>query len=131
MSAISLGLVARLAYPTTIMKGMPFGNEPGLDVIVAESLGYAVSKAETVSAWDAPELTPSQKNYAVIDPHATLQAFLTMQEQLQNLGWPVAHNWYSFNIVERIRRKLGTANKFVPKCPWWSDDPSQGFDEYR
>ncbi|KAF8143229.1 ribonuclease H-like domain-containing protein [Mycena galopus ATCC 62051] len=117
MSAISLDLVARLAYPTTIMKGMPFGNEPGLDVIVAESLGYAVSKAETVSAWDASELTPSQKDYAAIDPHATLQAFLTMQEQLQNLGWPVAHNWYSFDVVERIRHKLGTANKFVPKCP--------------
>ncbi|KAF8184304.1 hypothetical protein K438DRAFT_1974499 [Mycena galopus ATCC 62051] len=103
MSAISLGLVARLASPTKIMKGLPFGNEPGLDVIVAESLGYVVSKAETVSVWDTQELTPSQKNYTAIDPHATLQAFLTMDRQLQNLGWPIAHNWYSFDVVERIR----------------------------
>ncbi|KAF8216646.1 ribonuclease H-like domain-containing protein [Mycena galopus ATCC 62051] len=131
VSAISLGLVARLAYPTTVMPGMPFGNEPGLDVIVAESLGYAVSKKEQMSAWDAPELSLEQKNYAAADPHATLQAFLTMRTALQNHGFHVDPNWYSFDIVERIRRNVGTRTRFVPRCSWWSDDPSLGFEAYR
>jgi hypothetical protein len=61
-SAISLGLVARLAYPTTLLVDAPFGIEPSLAVIVGHALGYSLLKDQQMLAWDAASLSDEQKD---------------------------------------------------------------------
>jgi hypothetical protein len=61
-SAILLGLVARLVYPTTLLVDAPFGNEPLLAVIMGHTLGYSLLKDQQMSAWDAASLLDEQKD---------------------------------------------------------------------
>ncbi|KAF7324248.1 Exonuclease 3'-5' domain-containing protein 2 isoform X1 [Mycena sanguinolenta] len=131
MSVVSLGLVARLAYPTTLLPGMPFANEPGLAVIVGHVLGYRLSKDQQTSAWDAASLSDEQKNYAAIDAHATLSAFCAMYALLQRCEVPVLPAWYTYDIRDRARVKCGTAEAWVAHCSWWSEDVSKGFEARR
>ncbi|KAJ7838619.1 hypothetical protein B0H14DRAFT_2788976, partial [Mycena olivaceomarginata] len=127
-SAISLGLVARLAYPTTLLVDAPFGIEPSLAVIVGHALGYSLSKDQQMSAWDAASLSDEQKDYAAIDAHASLHAFQSMRILLDNCGVPDPPAWYTQDIVGRARVRCGTNEPRVARCPWWSADPARGFE---
>ncbi|KAJ6542685.1 ribonuclease H-like domain-containing protein [Mycena capillaripes] len=88
VSVISLGLVARLAYPTELLNGAPFGNEPALGLIIAHALRYRLSKEQQTSDWDAASLSDEQKDYAASDAHATLEAFRAMDAVLQRCAVP-------------------------------------------
>ncbi|KAF8156269.1 hypothetical protein K438DRAFT_1942841 [Mycena galopus ATCC 62051] len=84
-SAISLSLVARLAYPTTLMTIIPLqSSQPWLRSLSGE-----------------------QKNYAAIDAHASLRAFLTMRTLLDNCGYPVLPTWYTHDIFELVESSVG------------------------
>ncbi|KAJ7709145.1 ribonuclease H-like domain-containing protein [Mycena olivaceomarginata] len=127
-SVILLGLVARLAYPTTLLVDRPFGVKPSLAVIVGHALGYVLLKEQQMSAWDAASLSDKQKDYAAIDAHASLHAFQSMRILLDNCGVPVPPAWYTHDIVGRARVRCGTNEPWVVHCPWWSADPARGFE---
>ncbi|KAJ6465025.1 ribonuclease H-like domain-containing protein [Mycena sanguinolenta] len=131
LSVVSLGLVARLAYPTTLLRGVPFANEPGLVVIVSHVLRYKLSKEHQTSDWDAASLSTEQKDYAAMDTHATLMVYLAMRTILASCEVPVLPAWYTYDIVHRSRVKCGTQKEWVAHCPWWSEDRSQGFEARR
>ncbi|KAK7030573.1 domain-containing protein 2 [Favolaschia claudopus] len=130
-SAASLGLVARLAYPSEIYTGRPYGNEPGLALTVMHVLNFELPKELQMSEWNAETLSDAQKNYAAVDAHATLQAYQTMQNLIQSRGVPIEDNWYMFDIVERTRVERRTGMAWKANCRWWSPVPSEGFEAFR
>ncbi|KAJ7367067.1 ribonuclease H-like domain-containing protein [Mycena albidolilacea] len=115
-SAASLGLVARLAYPLDLHLGKPYGQEPGLLLIVRHALSFDLPKTLQQSEWDSENLSDAQKEYAAADVHATLQAFRAMHSVIQARGFPVEENWYMFDVIERERFKQGTQTGWKAQC---------------
>ncbi|KAJ6464107.1 ribonuclease H-like domain-containing protein [Mycena sanguinolenta] len=113
------------------LLGVPFANEPGLVVIVSHVLRYKLSKEHQTSDWDAASLSTEQKDYAAMDTHATLMAYLAMRTILASCEVPVLPAWYTYDIVHRSRVNCGTQKEWVAHCPWWSEDRSQGFEARR
>ncbi|KAK7016269.1 domain-containing protein 2 [Favolaschia claudopus] len=131
LSAASLGLFARLAYPLDMLPGAPYGPEPSLVSIVRHTLSFELPKEEQMSQWNAETLSESQKNYAAADAHASLQTYLAMQGVIQARVFPIQESWYMFDVVERVRVHRGTQTAWKARCLWWSSDPSQGFEAFR
>ncbi|KAJ7802123.1 ribonuclease H-like domain-containing protein [Mycena olivaceomarginata] len=130
-SAATLGLVARLAYPFDLYPGQPYGQEPGLSLIVRHALHFDLPKQLQQSEWDSENLSDAQKDYAAADVHATLQSFRVMYSVIQARGFPVEEDWYMFDIIERARFKQGTQIDWRAKCRWWSPEASNGFEAFR
>jgi hypothetical protein len=61
-SAATLGLVARLAYPFDLYPGQPYGQEPGLSLIVRHALHFDLPKQLQQSEWDSENLSDAQKD---------------------------------------------------------------------
>ncbi|CAK5268017.1 unnamed protein product [Mycena citricolor] len=126
-SAVALGLVACLAYPDDILPQQPFADEPGLSTIVRFSLCYQLNKVMQDSRWDGP-LSEEQHDYAAVDAHASLSAYLVLRSSLDTCGYVVDRHWYTFDVVNRSRRVCGQNNKsWTAKCSWWSDSADDGY----
>ncbi|KAK7059853.1 domain-containing protein 2 [Favolaschia claudopus] len=120
-SAVSLGLLARLAYPTELVGDVAFLHEPSLGIIIHHTLGFKLEKGERRSNWRAIPLKESQKNYAACDPHASLAAYNVLQGFIAARGAPVERSWYCFDVVYRQRAVEGDhVRSWTPSCPWWS-----------
>ncbi|KAJ7767085.1 hypothetical protein B0H14DRAFT_2633143 [Mycena olivaceomarginata] len=107
--AVSLGLAAVLAYPEDLNHDLPYGNEPGLPIIVKHVLNYELGK----ELQDVPvERHPTFAGAAglccgrMLMPrwhHTSLY-----KRSFKNVGLLVDPAWYQFDIVKRVRVKEGS-----------------------
>ncbi|KAJ7229013.1 ribonuclease H-like domain-containing protein [Mycena pura] len=128
--AVTLGLMAKLAFPEQIHPKLPYSADPGLTTILPHVLGYSVDKHVQHSDWNVAELSKEQKDYAATDAHAALKAFqqlLVLLAQVQSNGDLVDENWYTFDVVERKRVERNSGTEWKAACPWWSGLASEGF----
>ncbi|KAF8146247.1 ribonuclease H-like domain-containing protein [Mycena galopus ATCC 62051] len=122
LSVVSLGHTARLAYPEDILPELPYGNEPGLVPVVKRALNLHVPKDLQLSAWDSIPLSEAQKNYAATDAHAALASHIVIRRELAECGFEVNPNWYSYDVVNRVRVVRGGETPWTAQCPWWSPE---------
>ncbi|KAJ7363905.1 ribonuclease H-like domain-containing protein [Mycena albidolilacea] len=129
-SAVSLGYAARLAYPKDILPNLPYGNEPGLLLVVQRILKLRIGKALQTSAWDSIPLSDEQIHstsdnyniYAATDAHAALASYVVIQKELAECGFAVNDDWFMYDIVNRARVMRGKEAAWTAQCPWWSID---------
>jgi hypothetical protein len=60
--AVSLGLAAVLAYPEDLNRDLPYGNEPGLPIVVKHVLNYELGKELQMSQWNTIPLSQAQRD---------------------------------------------------------------------
>ncbi|KAJ7129705.1 ribonuclease H-like domain-containing protein [Mycena epipterygia] len=125
-NVVSLGLMAKLAYPRHIFPNKPYAVEPGLQLIAAYTLGLYVNKEHQHSAWDTSLLPEALKRYAAVDVHASLKVYQSLQSHLSSLDLHVESRWYQFDVVHRSLVHTMTGNPWKAHCPWWSSEGFQG-----
>ncbi|KAJ7274271.1 hypothetical protein B0H12DRAFT_1066399 [Mycena haematopus] len=114
LSAVSLGLAGKLAYPNDILPDKPYANEPALGTIVRHVLQYDLSKELQTSPWDSVPLSDAQKEYAASDAHATFESYRVIDTAIASCGFPVAPAYQHFKWFPRPNSflKHGTYNYY-------------------
>ncbi|KAJ7851597.1 hypothetical protein B0H14DRAFT_2581267 [Mycena olivaceomarginata] len=64
--AVSLGLAAVLAYPEDLNRDLPYGNEPGLPIVVKHVLNYKLGKELQMSQWNTIPLSQAAVGLIVV-----------------------------------------------------------------
>ncbi|KAJ7264977.1 ribonuclease H-like domain-containing protein [Mycena haematopus] len=98
LSAVSLGLAGKLAYPNDILPDKPYANEPALGTIVRHVLQYDLSKELQTSPWDSVPLSDAQKEYAASDAHATFESYRVIDTAIASCGFPVSQDCHRQRI---------------------------------
>ncbi|KAJ7644961.1 ribonuclease H-like domain-containing protein [Roridomyces roridus] len=118
-SAMSLGLMASIAYPEELAAAPSFTcPEAGLSAIVEYLFNRSINKNDAVSDWSG-ELRQEQLTYAATDARATLVAYDVLRYILRHNGCYFSVDWFSWDYHAGHRVNHNTTEKWDHQCPWW------------